>query len=72
MIVCLCTGVTSAQFSEALAQHKGDWILASSETGAGMCCGGCRHFIAQLSVREQSKKEDPAEDKDKSTGLSIL
>jgi bacterioferritin-associated ferredoxin len=61
MIVCLCTGVTSSQFSEALVKHNGDWIMASVDTGAGLCCGGCRHFIAQLSVREASKQDDDSD-----------
>ena len=55
MIVCLCTGVTSDQFNEALQKHGYDWHAASYETGAGTCCGGCRHYLAQMAVREQEK-----------------
>lgn len=57
MIVCLCTGVTHAEFTKALEDSEGDWIVASMETGAGMCCGGCRHFISQIAVREATKQE---------------
>lgn len=57
MIVCLCTGVTQEQFLHALEETQGDWIAASMETGAGMCCGGCRHFISQLSARAHTRSE---------------
>lgn len=55
MIVCLCTGVTTDQFTQALQEHDLDWGRASFETGAGTCCGGCRHYLAQMAEREQEK-----------------
>lgn len=55
MIVCLCTGITTDQFNEALRENGMDWARASFETGAGTCCGGCRHYLAQMAEREQEK-----------------
>lgn len=58
MIVCLCTGVNSAEFTEALKNCDGDWQRASFETGAGTCCGGCRHYLAQMAEREETKPQE--------------
>lgn len=58
MIVCLCTGVTSSEFSQALQDAGGDWQRASLETGAGTCCGGCRHYLAQMAEREDTKGQE--------------
>ena len=53
MYVCLCAQVTEAQWAQALSQARSEgkgWREASTETGAGLGCGGCRMFLAQISA----------------------
>ena len=49
MYVCVCAGVTDAQWTEALAEASRNgqgWREASYATGAGLGCGGCRPLLA--------------------------
>ena len=48
MYVCVCAQVSEAQWKSALEQCENDWLAASSATGAGLGCGGCRVFIRAL------------------------
>ena len=56
MYACVCFQVTDAHWAEALASAQAEgksWREASSATGAGQGCGGCRPYLAQTAVVQE-------------------
>lgn len=65
MYVCLCTGVTSQQVSDAVAAGASTTKRVGELTGAGTVCGRCRSTIraliaASLSDQAGGRAERPA------------
>ncbi|HET9874232.1 MAG TPA: (2Fe-2S)-binding protein [Mycobacterium sp.] len=48
MYVCLCTGVTSQQVTDAIAAGASTTKQVGELTGAGTVCGRCRGTIRAL------------------------
>lgn len=47
MYACICAQVTESEWKRALEKSDNDWHRASTLTGAGLGCGGCRVFLAE-------------------------
>lgn len=61
MYVCMCSAVTESQWNAALAEAQAGGQVgraavraACMSTGAGLGCGGCQPFLAQISVQSLS------------------
>lgn len=47
---CVCSQVTDQEWTAALEKAGGDWLVASTATGAGLNCGSCRVYLQQTAL----------------------